>query len=861
MLRITINSHELEILNEFDLGLVLDKRAVDVSQPFARLGSRSYTVRFPATDLNNEIFHHGNAKFTKGKFNDFDCVCYDGETELIKGTFRLNKIDRTSYEGFIFAQDIGFIDIIDGKSIQELDLGSIRFVGHKKDDEIKGVTLSDTWESDFEYFQNAWFALISYGNFFSLDARDRYAKIDELTFTDFTPNHQLKTVFRKIFEEAGYSVSGEIVDSLDLDNIMLTFSGDKVPWNWELLTKVLIDNSQTFNTNFAMVGDTGSTGNALIDNKRRYYLKDVAETKDHLNRYDNANVINNPIGQEWTCPREGIYRFDITMQTTQTVIGDGLDDANALEQAKHNKLVLLNADNADTLDANSSLFTSTTTPYANTSAGGGEVDYLKANDLTLGINETAIIKYTVGNGGGLNAFYDPLTGEYTAQNDESILMDCFISNPDINLEFTVLVNGVPSNARLQDFAFDTNNNPYLIAPITKYFSTFPHPAFPWIGVDETPLQLQAGDKLSFQLKNRNGSQPVTILANQFSNLIITTGSLSNRPVPIYETSDLIKAYIEPWKGSGETAEEKTGGSVSSDYERLSIEFSNNGFSGGAGSYSYTTDIEYSFTVKCDRGELLKFAMLTYNDNIAYTYEAITVNDFEFVIQDGSGETFNFANALPNISQRDFATDVIQTFNIYPLINETNKSISFVKRADYFKRSNPVKFDYSLHSRTFTPSKTPRNLYLGLAQVEDDYSDELEGLRLVNPNPNAPNDNTATFASKFMGQAFKRLYSIQGNPIDSKQFQIPSISVGGSREILRADVGEWELNTPMRLVRRGDGLSYKTTMQSLEIAGVLIDEILFNVLPLSTIDSFVSFKDGSTIFGNYWSDIYLYQSAE
>lgn len=863
MLRIIINNQEVEILNEFDLGLVLDKRAVDVSQPFARLGSRSYTITLPATDRNNEIFNNGNAKFTINKFGDFDCVCYDGETELIKGTFRLQKITRTTYEGFIYSQDIGFADIIEGKSIQELDLGSIRFVGHKKDDEINGVTLTDTWDSDFEYFQNAWFALISYGNFFSLDARDRFGKIDELTFTDFTPNHQLKTVFRKIFEEAGYSVSGEIVDSPDLEDIMLTFSGDKVPWNWELLTKVIIGNTQVFNTNNIDAGVFGTNPNPLISNKRRYFLQDVTETKDHLSKYDNSNVTSGtfPVGQEWVCPREGTYEFNISMQTVQALIGDGLDDANALEQAKHNKIVVLNADNGDTSDEDSPLFTSTTTPYANTNTPSGEVEYSKITDVVLGVGESTIIKYDNSLGGSLDGEYNPATGEYTALNNEVIQVDLLINSPDINLIFTPLINGVPANIDTQDLSYNNQGQPSLIPPNTGYFATFQHPNFDYIGLNATEIQLQAGDILSFELKN-NGNAPVTTLSTQFDDLLITVSSLVDRPVPIFEISDLVKAYVEPWKSNTETAEEKTGGAVSSDYERISISYTNSGYTQNAvGNYSYITDIDYTFKVKCDRGEIVKFALLTYNDNANYQYEVNTVNNFEFVIRDGSGELFNFASALPNISQKDFATDVIQTFNIYPLIDETNKSISFVKRADYFKRSNPVKLDYSLHERTFTPSQTPRTIFLGLNQVDDDYSDELEGLRQLSPNPNAPNDNTVTFASKYLAQAYPRLYTIQGNPTDSAQFEIPSISINGAREVLRADVGEWSMNTPQRLVQRGDGTGYKLALQSLNTQGVLIDEILFNVLPISKVSGFTSFLDGNTIFGSYWSDIYLYQSAE
>jgi hypothetical protein len=422
-----------------------------------------------------------------------------------------------------------------------------------------------------------------------------------------------------------------------------------------------------------------------------------------------------------------------------------------------------------------------------------------------------------------------------------------------------LVNGIPANVTLNGVSIPAGAGvlPILIPPSTGYVAKFIAPSIPWIGLNATEIQLQAGDVLSFQLTN-NGSYDVTTTAGQFDGLLMTSNNFIDRPVPIFEISDLVKAYVEPWKSNGETAEEKTGGAVSSDYERLGITYSNNGYTtNGAGNYLYVTDIDYTFKIKCERGELIKFALLTYNDNGVYEYELITDTNFQFAIRDGSGEEFNFASALPNISQRDFATDVIQTFNVYPLIDETNKSISFVKRSDYFKRSNPVKLDYSLHERTFTPSLTPRTIFLGLNQVEDDYSDELEGLRQLSPNPNAPNDKTATFASAFMAQAYARLYTIQ----DSARFEIPSISIDGAREVLRADVGEWNMNTAMRLVRRGDGQTYVNALQSLNAQGVLIDEILFTVLPLSKVPQFASFEDGDTIFGNYWSDIYLYQNAE
>lgn len=869
MLRIVIDNQEIEILNEFDLGLSIDKRALDVSDPFARLGSRSYTITLPATDTNNEIFSHGNHEQTTNKFRDYTAVCYDGETQLLAGTFRLREITRTTYKGFIFSNDIGFADIIEGKSLQELDLGSIRFTALKNDDEINGITLSDTWDATtFEYFQTMWFALISYGNFFSLDQRDRFAKIDELTFTDFTPNYQFKQIVRQIFEEAGYSVSGEIVDSANFEDLMLTYTGDVVPWNWELLTKVIIDNVQTFNTNLPMLGVSGTSPNPLIANKRRYFLQNVNETKDHLSKYDNSNVnpTSFPVGQEWFCPREGLYEFTFNLQTVQTVTGDGLDDANALEQAKHNKIVLLNADNGDFLDETSELFTRTTTPYASTASPAGDVNYEKTTDVTLQVGESQVIKYDSALGGTLDGQYNHATGEYTALTDQTIELGLVIDNADPFLLIECFVNGVKANIVPQNYIV---NNDYVVqiqpndppAPnFTNYFAVRPPFTFNYIGFDASPFQLQAGDVVTFTLTN-NGNAPITTTAGQFRDLLLSVGNAVDRPVPIFEINDLVKAYIEPWKSNSETEEEKTGGAVSSEYERISVSYQNSGFSGSAGNYTYTTDIQYTFRVKCERGEVIKLALLTYNDNANYSYNLDITQEFTWAIVDGSGEEFVLANALPDISQKDFITDVVRTFNLYPIVDELTKTVSLVKRSDYFNRSNPIELDYSFRNRVFEPSGSPRTLRLGFLQVEDDYSDELEGVREVVANPNAPKDNTVTYTSRYIRLAYPRKYVIQGDPIDSKQFEIPSVSIDGSKDVLRAEVTEWKTNAQMRLVKRGLNGQYLLALQSLNVEGVLIDEILSNVLPLSVVDNFVSFSDGSTIFGEYWNDIFLYQSTE
>jgi hypothetical protein len=888
MLRIVINNQDIEYLNQFDIGLSLSKRAIDPAQPFARLGSRSYTVKFPATNINNRIFNNGNHTQTINKFRQYTCTVYDGSTLLISGVFKLQNITRDTYEGYIVSDNVGFKDLISDKSIQDLDLGSFRFVGHKKDDEPEGVTLRETWfPEEFDYWDTMWLPLISYGNYFKSGEFDRYAKIDELTFEDFTPNFSYTNIFRKIFEEAGYTVSGELIDNVDLKDLMFTFQGDKVPWNWELLTNIIIDNSQVFDTSFTDVGTFGTSSNPLIANKRRYYLQDVNETKDHLSKYDNANVVSNPVGQEWFCPREGTYEFTFNISTQQHVITTGGDDANALEQAKHNKICLVNVDGGDTSDENSDLFTRTTTPYANTTTPIGSAIYELSNNIDLAVGETKTVIYDLAQGGALDGQYNPVTGEYTAANDETILLDAQIYNQPINIEVKAFINGLPANIQPQGLNYivpiTAQNQPDLanarieeVSPFTYFYPTrdvagVPPSEIPQIGFgrefpahEETPFQLQAGDVFTFTVTN-NGTTPHTITPADTNGFALTARSLVDRAVPIFELNDRVKAYLEPWKDVSESNEEKVGGSPSSDFYPVDITYSNSGYTdNGGGNYTYDTDISYTFQVSCEKGELIKIMMLTYNDNnLVNDYNCTTVNNFTWAIVDGSGEDFIIANALPAISQIDYITDALRTFNLFYNIDESNKTISFVKRAKYFRNSNPLDLPFSLHDRQFTQSKAPRTLYLGLYQLDNDgYGDQLEGLRKVDANPFADRDKVFQFSSQFFAQAFKRLYTIEGEPRDSLQFEIPTLSPNNSTNTFRNDVDELNTNTQPRLVFRGNGASvYAQHLQGIGGSTILIDEFPVSQLPISRVDNFVSFKDGNTIFGEYWNDDFLYQATD
>ena len=890
MLRIVINNEEIEYLNQFDIGLSISKRAIDPAQPFARLGSRSYTVKFPATNVNNRIFNNGNHTQSTYKFRQYTCKVYDGSALLIAGDFKLQSITKNTYEGYIVSSDVSFKDIISDKSIQDLNLGSFRFVGHKPDDEINGVTLRDTWNPSFQYWDTMWLPLISYGNFYKGGAFDRYAKIDELTFTDFTPNFSYTQIFKRIFEEAGYSVGGELVDNNELKDLMFTFQGDKVPWNWELLTKVIIGNSQTFNTANPMVGQYNTSANPFIKNKRRYYLQGVSETKDHLSAYDNSNVINNPIGQEWFCPRSGTYQFTFNVSTTQAVTSVG-DDANALEQAKHNKICLVNVDGGDTADENSDLFTATTTPYTGTTVASGAVLYERLTDIVLTPKETQVVKFPTAQGGSLDGQYNPATGEYTALTNQVIDLQAYIENQPTTVSIQAFVNGQPANIKAQVVNYivpiTAQNRPDLAnarieesAPYTYYYPSsnivgVPPSQIPQIGFGRdlpaqvfTPFQLQAGDVFYFTITN-NGTADHTITGAQISDLTMNVRSLDpvfDRGVPIFELSDRVKAYLEPWKSNAETNEEKVGGSPSANYDLVNISYSNSGYTdNGGGNYSYTTDIEYTFNVSCEKGELIKIMMLTYNDNLANnSYNCATTNQFNWRILDGSGEEFNIAKALPAISQVDYITDVLRTFNLYYNIDESNKTISLVKRSKYFKLSNPVQMPFSLDERTFTQSKSPRTLYLGLKQLDNDgYADQLEGLRQVDANPYANRDKVFSFTSQFFGQAYPRLYTIEGSPTDSQQFEIPTLAPDNSTDTFRNDAGEWKTNTPSRLIFRGNGQGvYSQILQGLQYnSSVLIDEFAVGELPISQVRPFVSFQDGDTIFGQYWDDDFLYQATD
>ena len=887
MLRIVINNENIEYFNASDIGLSLSKRAIDPAKPFARLGSRSYTVTFPATNVNNRIFGNGNHTQTVNKFGTYSCKVYEGSILLISGVFKLTAIQRDIYEGYIVSDNVGFKDLITNKSIQDLNLGSFRFVGHKRDDEINGITLQNTWQTDFEYWDKMWFPLISYGNFYKSGAFDRYAKIDKLSFEDFTPNFSYTGVLRAIFEEAGYTVSGELVDNEELNDLMFTFQGSKVPWNWELLTKIILISNDSRNTDEVDVGIFGTSTNPLIANKRRYYLRNVNEFKDHLSRYDNANVVQNPVGQEWFCPREGTNEFTLTVNTTQTLNADIADTANALEQAKHNKICLVNVDDANTTDENSSLFTGTTTPYAGIRAASGTVDYERTTDLTLLTGETQVLKFDSAVGGILDPDYNPATGEYTAFTDQVVNINSYIKNAPQGIRIDAYVNGNRLNIQSQgaNYAPTINAQGQItelrlqeVNPFTYYYPTnivadVPAFAIPYIGFGgdtgrTTEFQLQKDDILTLEITNGTNAD-VTIPFADISFFALEVESLdliANRPVPIFELDDSVKAYLEPWKNSLETAEEKVGGSPSHDFELISIDFSNNAYTdNGGGNYTYNTDIEYKFRVSCEKGELMKFMLLTYNDNAVnnnYNIDSYTI--YKWQIVDGSGEEFDIANALPNISQIDYVTDALQLFNLYYNIDESNKTISFLKRSRYFRTDSPIEMPFSLHDRNFTQSKAPRNLFLGLKQTDDSYADQLEGLRQIDANPFADKDSTFTFASKLFGQAYKRLYTIEGDPRDSAQFEIPTLSPNNSANILRANVGELQTNTAPRLIFRGNGnFVYRQFLQGIGVSsGVIqVDGEQFSQLPISRVDPFVSFLDGDTIFGEYWDDDFLYQATD
>lgn len=240
MINLFINNQLVDIGNEKDFSIKLNRTFTDVNQINSRQGDFSYTARIPKTKTNNEIFKNINIVNTLDKFisnEDLQARLETGGNNSIDGFLKLTKITENSYEFVLISNNIAWAKLLEGKNLPDLkNVDGSAWEAMYVPKTGSTVQYSLPWYVENANYDNSdiCFPLIPRGHFFhSANTSLNFIYDDSLTFNDIPPAVYKGKITKKIFENIGWNVDGDVLNDTEQKKLFLPFvSGDKYRWSY-----------------------------------------------------------------------------------------------------------------------------------------------------------------------------------------------------------------------------------------------------------------------------------------------------------------------------------------------------------------------------------------------------------------------------------------------------------------------------------------------------------------------------------------------------------------------------------------------------------------------------------------------------
>ena len=253
---IVIGDKELKYLDTYKYEPVnLTYNIADIQDISKRNSSFSRTITLPETKNNRDVFANISNLAVDSTFDPnlkakawilVDTIpVFEGNLQL--KNIKLNDNLETQYECVIYADNDTFFSRLGEKYIEDLDF----------------TELNHTWDRDNIY--NSWFSdwrngyfypLIDYGQgwiYEDISSGTNYDK--QLNIQEFLPATYVKTIWNKIFLEAGYEWESTFLNTPEFENLLIPFNGKNLTnaedFADDKLFAVGLTASITTNTNIA----------------------------------------------------------------------------------------------------------------------------------------------------------------------------------------------------------------------------------------------------------------------------------------------------------------------------------------------------------------------------------------------------------------------------------------------------------------------------------------------------------------------------------------------------------------------------------------------------------------------------------
>lgn len=223
-LEVIINGKVVQLTEQ--IRPVIEKVVSEFRNPLKKTGSYSYTLKFPVTQTNKLIFDFQSDLQVIGKFRKtYSCTVLVNSIEVLSGEFVLNKISKTGFEGFVSGlkgERLG--DIIDEKKVltEIKSFTPIDFEGDTTVWEYLDQDLNATnSEICFPYLPDSFYRLRDHNSM-----NWQLLSELELGYEQFGVSHFTASVFKNIFTDAGYTLTGNVLTGDTFNRMVMLYSND-----------------------------------------------------------------------------------------------------------------------------------------------------------------------------------------------------------------------------------------------------------------------------------------------------------------------------------------------------------------------------------------------------------------------------------------------------------------------------------------------------------------------------------------------------------------------------------------------------------------------------------------------------------
>lgn len=350
-LEILVDGKAFDYQDREDFGLLFRKTVN--SSLTSRSDTVSFTTNFPATQNNLSILGlnlnlDNYQKFYKDA--PFRVEILVNSVSLVTGILIVQKYSKEVIQGLIIGDGISQASLIQNKSIQDLNLETMPFLG--------GIDILNSWNEqttspDTHSLNNNFVQpLLSYGTYFVPNRMARGHFIDAtnyttlveanetvgrneipaFTFEDMPPSVYYVNVFKQIFADIGYNVQGSQINSDEVKELIIPCLGrDEIIYNWNTIGGFELSVNQNFSNSFPVPSRTGLSyvlNDVIVSlpvnctqrtlqqqggNREDFVHLDYNYGLTHTYPFLTANP-NEPIEPYQVCPTDGLYRQTIRLR-------------------------------------------------------------------------------------------------------------------------------------------------------------------------------------------------------------------------------------------------------------------------------------------------------------------------------------------------------------------------------------------------------------------------------------------------------------------------------------------------------------------------------------------------------------------